>query len=201
MRQAILALSLGNVSNACYMNSALLAELWACCMDDTFAWPEVGPWKEPLIRLLANSNTHQILQDEHCLDQFLKSWHTSHEMEKQQDSAEFVGVLRYAMHGASKESGKPVFKWEARLEATTEDVDSLFAPVLLQQTKDVDCTLQDLINLWHEQVLFHCDFFRLNHDRLLANESVPNPRSQDSPAIYLAGFILRLGSFAVTRLL
>ena len=75
MKQAILALSLGNVSNACYMNSALLAELWACCMDDMFTWPEVGPWKEPLVRLLANSNTHQMLQDEHCLGQFLKSYH------------------------------------------------------------------------------------------------------------------------------
>ena len=156
MRQAILTLSLGNVSNACYMNSALLAELWACCMDDTFVWHEVGHWKDPLIRLLANSNTHQMLQDEHCLGQLLQSWHTSHEMGKQQDSAEFVGWLRYAMHGASTDSGKTVSKWEARLEATTEDSGSLFAPVLLQQTKDGDCTLQDLVNLWHEQVPFHC---------------------------------------------
>ena len=159
MRQAILALSLGNVSNACYMDSALLAELWACCMDDTFAWHEVGHWKDPLIRLLANSNTHQMLQDEHCLGQLLQSWHTSHEMGKQQDSAEFVGWLRYAMHGASTDSGKSVSKWEARLEATTEDSGSLFAPVLVQQTKDGDCTLQNLVNLWHEQVPFQPRLF------------------------------------------
>ena len=50
MREAILALSLGNGSNLCYMNAALLAELWACCMPDTFVWHEVGEWKDPLIR-------------------------------------------------------------------------------------------------------------------------------------------------------
>ena len=67
MRQAILALSLGNGSNVCYMNSALLAELWACCMDDTFVWHAMGPWKDPLIRLLAQPNLHQLLPDELCL--------------------------------------------------------------------------------------------------------------------------------------
>ena len=49
MRKAILALSLGNGSNICYMNAALLAELWACCMNDTFVWHKVGAWKDPLI--------------------------------------------------------------------------------------------------------------------------------------------------------
>ena len=60
--------------------------------------------------------------------------------------------------GLQRKAEKTVSKWEARLEATTEDVGSLFAPVLLQQTKDGDCTLQDLVNLWHEQIPFHCGF-------------------------------------------
>ena len=62
---------------------------------------------------------------------------------------------RYALHGISREYGRPVSKWEAGLEATTEDSGLLYAPVLLQQTKDGDCTIQDLVNLWHEQIPFH----------------------------------------------
>ena len=99
MRKAILALSLGNGSNLCYMNAALLAELWACCMTDTFVWHAVGEWKEPLLRLLSCSNQHQILTDHGCLGQLLHSWFTNHEPGTQQDSAEFVGWLRHAMHG------------------------------------------------------------------------------------------------------
>ena len=44
------------------------------------------------------------------------------------------------------------------MEATTEDSGMLYAPVLLQQTKDGDCAIQDLVNLWHEQAPFHCGF-------------------------------------------
>ena len=76
---------------------------------------------------------------------------------KQYDLAEFVGWLRHPLHGVSREHGRPVSKWEARFEACTEDC-LLYAPVLLQQTKDGDCTIQDLVNLWHEQVPFHCGF-------------------------------------------
>ena len=61
------------------------------------------------------------------------------------------------MHGMT-ESGRPASKWEARVEATTEDSGMLYAPVLLQQTKDGDCAIQDLVNLWHEQAPFHCGF-------------------------------------------
>ena len=91
MKQAILALSLGNVRNVCYMNSALIAELWACCVDDTFVWYDVGLWKDLLIRLLAQSNTHQLLPDEHCLGHLLQPWYKCHPVGKKQDSAEFVG--------------------------------------------------------------------------------------------------------------
>ena len=157
MRKAILALSLGNGSNLCYMNAALLAELWACCMTDTFVWYAVGEWKEPLLRLLSCSNQHQVLTDHGCLGQLLHSWFTNHEPGTQQDSAEFVGWLRHAMHG-DEHGGLSTSKWEARLEAATEDSGQLYAPILLQQTKDGVCTIQDLINLWHDQAPFHCGF-------------------------------------------
>ena len=38
MRTLLLELSLGNDANDCFMISALLGELWACCMDNTFSW-------------------------------------------------------------------------------------------------------------------------------------------------------------------
>ena len=79
MRKAILAFSLGNGSNICYMNAALLAELWACCMNDAFVWHEVGAWKDPLIRLLSCSNQYQVLIDTNCLGNLLHSWFTNHE--------------------------------------------------------------------------------------------------------------------------
>ena len=157
MRKAILALSLGNGSNICYMNAALLAELWACCMNDTFVWREVGAWKDPLIRLLSSSNQHRVLTETSCLGHLLHSWFTNHEPGTQQDSAEFVGWLRQAMHGDAH-GGLSTSTWEARLEAATEDSRHLYAPILLQQTKDGDCTIQDLINLWHDQAPFHCGF-------------------------------------------
>ena len=157
MRKAILALSLGNGSNLCYMNAALLAELWACCMTDTFVWHAVGEWKEPLLRLLSCSNQHQVLTDLGCLSQLLHSWFTNHEPGTQQDSAEFVGWLRHAMHG-DEHGGQSTSKWEARLEAATEDSGQLYAPILLQQTKNGVCTIQDLINLWHDQAPFHWGF-------------------------------------------
>ena len=157
MRKAILALSLGNGSNICYMNAALLAELWACCMNDTFVWHKVGAWKDPLIRLLASSDQHWVLTETSCLGHLLHSWFTNHEPGTQQDSAEFVGWLRQAMHGDAY-GGLSTSTWEARLEAATEDSGHLYAPILLQQTKDGDCTIQDLINLWHDQAPFHCGF-------------------------------------------
>ena len=139
------------------MNAAMLAELWACCMIDTFVWHAVGEWKEPLFRLLSCSNQHQVLTDTGCLGQFLHSWFTNHEPGTQQDSAEFVGWLRHAMHG-DEHGGQSTSKWEARLEAATEDSGHLYAPILLQQTKDGVYTIQDLINLWHDQAPFHCGF-------------------------------------------
>ena len=53
-------------------------------------------------------------------------------MGKQHDSTEFVGGLRHALYGVSREHGRPVSPWEARLEATTEDLGLLYTPILLQ---------------------------------------------------------------------
>lgn len=64
MRSAILALSLGIASNVCYMNSALLAELWACCMDDTFDWQDTGLWQASLLRMFAQTSIQQLVIDE-----------------------------------------------------------------------------------------------------------------------------------------
>ena len=61
------------------------------------------------------------------------------------------------MHGDAH-GGQSTSKWEARLEAATEDSGQLYAPILLRQTKDGDCTIQELINLWHEQAPYHCGF-------------------------------------------
>ena len=73
IRQAILALSLENGSNVYYINAELLAELWACCINDTFVWHAVGHWKDPLIRLLSCSNHHQLLPEASCLGHLLHS--------------------------------------------------------------------------------------------------------------------------------
>ena len=54
--------------------------------------------------------------------------------------------------------GKQIPAWEARFEATTEDSSLLYAPMLLQQTKPGNCIIQDLVNLWHDQNPFHCEF-------------------------------------------
>lgn len=72
------------------------------------------------------------MTDEHCLGHLLQPWYTYHAMGKQHDSTEFVGGLRHALYGVSREHGRPVSPWEARLEATTEDLGLLYTPILLQ---------------------------------------------------------------------
>ena len=88
----------------------------------------------------------------------LNPWFAFHAAGKQHDSAEFIDWLRHAFHGVSREHGKPVSTWEARLEATTEDSGLLYALALFQQTKQGDYTIQDLVNLWHDQNPFHRGF-------------------------------------------
>ena len=43
----------------------MIGELWTCCMDD------MELWKNSLIRLHAQSNSHQLLTDEYCLGHLL----------------------------------------------------------------------------------------------------------------------------------
>ena len=63
-------MSLGNDANDCFMNTALIGELWPCCMDNTFSWEMLGTWEEPLIRLLDRGPRSLWLTDpavwEHC---------------------------------------------------------------------------------------------------------------------------------------
>ena len=71
MRTVILALNFGTDNNACYMNSALLAELWACYMDDSFVWADTGMWRTSLLRLFGQTADHQFLIDMDCLGPLL----------------------------------------------------------------------------------------------------------------------------------
>ena len=98
MRTLIFELSLGNDANDCFMNTALLGELWACCMDNTFSWELLGTWQPKLIQLLERGSNLQWLTDSGCLGSLLDGWFEAHTMGAQHDVAEFLGWLRLAMH-------------------------------------------------------------------------------------------------------
>ena len=91
MRTMLLEMSLGNDANDCFMITALIGELWACCMDNTFSWEMFGTWKEPLIRLLDRGPSSLWLTDPSCLGTLLDGWFASHAMGAQHGVAEFLG--------------------------------------------------------------------------------------------------------------
>ena len=114
MRTLLLEMSLGNEANDCFMNTALIGELWACCMDNTFSWDMLGTWKEPLIRLLDRGPNSLGLSDPSSLGTLLDGWFASHAKGAQHDVAEFLGWLRHTMH-------RPIFVttsqvWDANLQ-------------------------------------------------------------------------------------
>lgn len=115
MRSALLALTLGNDSNDCYLNSVLLAELWACCMDNTFDWLATGMWMQPLQHLLTQGATMQLLTATACLGRLLTPWFVFHAAGHQHDAARLASTC--------------IAKWEARFKATTEDSGLACAPV------------------------------------------------------------------------
>ena len=80
MRTLLLQLSLGNDANDCFMNTALLGELWACCMDNTFSWELLGTWQQPVLQLLDRGPNTQWLTDSSCLGLLLDGWYASHAM-------------------------------------------------------------------------------------------------------------------------
>ena len=151
MRTLILELSLGNDANDCFMNTALLGELWACCMDNTFSWELLGTWQPKLIQLLERGPNTQWLTDSGCLGSLLDGWFAAHTMGPQQDVAEFLGWLRLAMHSQLFEAVQQAPRWEARFEATIEDWGLTCSPIVTREEKSAGCTLQELVHMWHEQ--------------------------------------------------
>ena len=151
MRTLLLELSLGNDANDCFMNTAMIGELWACCMDNTFSWELLGTWQQPLIRLLDRGPSTQWLTDSGCLGSLLDGWFASHAMGAQHDVAEFLGWLRVAMHRQIFEAVQQAPRWEARFEATIEDWGLTCSPIVMREEKPAGCTLQELVHLWHDQ--------------------------------------------------
>ena len=54
------------------------------------------------------------------------------------------------MHHRSWDHSGSSPRWEARLEDTTEDFGHMYAPMFLRREKMGECTLQDLLKLWHD---------------------------------------------------
>ena len=98
LRTSLLDLCLGNEANDCFMNTVLLAELWACCMDRSFSWGLTGDWMQPLLRMLDRGPSTQWITDPDCLGPLLASWYEFHAMGIQHDAAEFSGWLRQSQN-------------------------------------------------------------------------------------------------------
>lgn len=71
LRTTLLQLCLGNEANACYLNTVLMAELWARCMDSHFSRKDTGDWLRPLHRLLSQRSSTQRIVDPDCLGHLL----------------------------------------------------------------------------------------------------------------------------------
>ena len=153
MRQALLQLVLGNEANDCYVNSVVQAELWRCCMDSNFHWQTMDCWNLPLQRVLGHGTKVQWLTDPHVLGTCLAPWFAVHARDEQQDAAEFAGWLRQSLHQGSCQDLSRA-RWEARLEQSIEDWGLTFAPIVLRQEKSVCSSLQELIELWSNQLPF-----------------------------------------------
>ena len=121
MRSALLELCLGNDSNDCFMNTVLIAELWACCMDNTFSWGLTGTWKQPLQQMLTRGPHTQWLTDSDCLGSLLDGWFATHTRGSQHDAVEFSGWLRLTLHRVHYDDVLQAPRWEARFDTTVED--------------------------------------------------------------------------------
>ena len=154
MRQALLQLVLGNEANDCYVNSVVQAELWRCCVDSNFGWQTMHCWNLPLQRVLGHGTKVQWLTDPHVLGTCLAPWFAVHARDEQQDAAEFAGWLRQSLHQGSCQDLGRAPRWEARLEQSIEDWGLTFAPIVLRQEKSVCSSLQELIELWSNQLPF-----------------------------------------------
>ena len=137
MRQ-LLRTKLHNTSNACYINAALMEQLWATLAFEGFD-PELwGQWRKPRLELLdtpAGVDLCAIVP----FQRLLQPWFDEHVPTEQQDAAEFLGWLR-GQHLHGHVWGMESNGWQTRLANSTEDRGALLAPLLFECRKKRDAT-------------------------------------------------------------
>ena len=149
MRQ-LLRLKLYNPTNVCYINAALMGQLWATLAYEGFD-PELwGQWRKPLLELL-DTPSGADLSNSVSFSSLLQPWFDEHNSTEQQDAAEFLGWLR-GQHLYGHVWGMESNGWQTGLANSMEDRGALLAPLLLRVPEEEKrCDLQVLINMWHGQ--------------------------------------------------
>ena len=126
----LLRIKLHNSSNDCYINAALLGQLWATLAYEGFD-PELwGQWRKPLFELLDTSDGVD-LSVSAPFQTLLQPCFNKHLPDDQQDAAEFLSWLR-GQHLSGHSWGQESNGWQTRLANSVEDRGALFAPLLLR---------------------------------------------------------------------
>ena len=155
MIRSVLATRLTNSGTTCYVNSILMAQVWSCFMSQAFNTTIWGPWERQMLHMFVQHAGDVVDPcDDSCLGRFLKDWYAQHPVHDQQDAGEFAGWFRQKL----LEKTMPLYMqagWSSRTDTSIEEYASVFAPIPLACPSHGFTTLQQLIQIWHQQAFVH----------------------------------------------
>ena len=124
-------------------------------MSQAFNTAIWGPWERQMLNMFVQHAGDVVDPcDDSFLGRFLKDWYAQHPVHDQQDAGEFAGWFRQKL----LEKTMSLYMqagWTSRTDTSIEEFASVFAPVPLACPSHGFTTLQQLIQIWHQQAFVH----------------------------------------------